>query len=97
MEELSLYTQQLAAHKAQQCIAREQLAALEEAAQHEEDYRQKESDEVCKRCAAAIVHAAGSRCQCLADNCTPRACTCTTASAAAPHAHPVRLQCDETF
>lgn len=46
MAELYLYSQQLAAHKAQQCIAREQLAAMEEAAQHEEDYRQKEADEV---------------------------------------------------
>lgn len=45
MAELYLYSQQLAAHKAQQCIAREQLAAMEEAAQHEEDYRQKEADE----------------------------------------------------
>jgi hypothetical protein len=50
MAELDLYSQQLAAHKAQQCIAREQLAAMEEAAQHEEEYRQKEADEVSKCC-----------------------------------------------
>jgi hypothetical protein len=64
MAELEFYAQQLAAHKAQQCIAREQLAAMEEAAQHEEDYKQKEADEVCTCCQSSSSACAIALLQC---------------------------------